>query len=1060
MTDNIVKKMNFFDGLFLTQEEFKTEQDYHIRLRRQHNAYFHGIGIIEGLEVFDPGTSGKIGVKKGAALNRIDPGSAAAKTGQEIILTSDETVDIYESGIAIGYAGDVYVCLAYQDLPDKISPDKGGETEIHLLEKPKIVCRNTDPAPTEPDEDTDMVVLSKIDINDVGEIIKQDDSVRVYAGFVGNQVTTGELTVNGPAEINENLTVKGDLRVEGEFEKELITKDDIITLNKGDTGPTSAESGLEIFRGTSNAARLIWSENDSRWKIGIHGSLYDLVYGPEINTDLSSGNVGIGAAATPTEKLNIAGDVLIAGTSTIAGNTTIGSQTDPANLTVTGNLEVAGDFEAELRTKDDIITLNRGDAGPTSNESGLEIFRGTATPARLIWSETEGRWKIGIQGQVYNLVYGPNLDADHSSGNIGIGTVPTASEKLSVSGNVKIDGQTQILGNTIIGENTNPADLTVTGDLKVQGNFEPELITQDDIITLNKGPVGPTSSRSGIEIFRGTKEEAAILLWDEADKQWKIGVGELMNPIATIDQLSTGVSKEIFQKAHNLKPGMAIFFDGDTGRYLPALSNNEATVGIFIVAKVQDEHNFTLVQAGYIEGLNGLIAGEYYYVSDTHKGELTPIEPPGISNPILIADSETSGFVLPYRPNELFEIPESPWQLDGLGNITFNAGMVGIGESNPTAKLHIGGIAGTDGIRFPDGTLQTTAGGGTNAEFEALKNEVIEARGTQVNLDHRLDESLTEEGTLRDKVVGIEHLNDSVLNKLVDINRIHRVPLLQQTLFGKPIEIRTGEGPSGMAFDGRHLWVANFLNANLSKINPADNSVADISVGVSPLGVAFDGTHIYVTDRASNSVSKIDIETNETVAKIGLDTEPWGMAFDGTHMWVANSASNTLSKINIATNKVETFSAGLTPSYIAFDGTHIWVTNRVQNNVSKIDIVTNTISATVSVGSTPVDLTFDGTHIWVANESDNYVSKIDTATNSVIAKVKTGEAPRGIAFDGRHIWVTNNKSNNVSKIDIAENQVLATIPVGSGPWGIAFDGQHLWVGNYLGGSVSKILKVT
>ncbi len=32
-----------------------------------------------------------------------------------------------------------------------------------------------------------------------------------------------------------------------------------------------------------------------------------------------------------------------------------------------------------------------------------------------------------------------------------------------------------------------------------------------------------------------------------------------------------------------------------------------------------------------------------------------------------------------------------------------------IGTTNPTAKLHIGGTAGVDGIKFPDGTLQTTA---------------------------------------------------------------------------------------------------------------------------------------------------------------------------------------------------------------------------------------------------------------------------------------------------------------------------------------------------------------
>ena len=39
-------------------------------------------------------------------------------------------------------------------------------------------------------------------------------------------------------------------------------------------------------------------------------------------------------------------------------------------------------------------------------------------------------------------------------------------------------------------------------------------------------------------------------------------------------------------------------------------------------------------------------------------------------------------------------------------------GNLGVGTAAPTAKLHVGGAAGVDGIRFPDGTLQTTAAGG------------------------------------------------------------------------------------------------------------------------------------------------------------------------------------------------------------------------------------------------------------------------------------------------------------------------------------------------------------
>lgn len=40
-------------------------------------------------------------------------------------------------------------------------------------------------------------------------------------------------------------------------------------------------------------------------------------------------------------------------------------------------------------------------------------------------------------------------------------------------------------------------------------------------------------------------------------------------------------------------------------------------------------------------------------------------------------------------------------------------GNVGIGTSSPTTKLHIGGTPGVDGIRFPDGSLMTSAGVGS-----------------------------------------------------------------------------------------------------------------------------------------------------------------------------------------------------------------------------------------------------------------------------------------------------------------------------------------------------------
>ncbi|GJQ58664.1 MAG: hypothetical protein D8M57_17925 [Candidatus Scalindua sp. AMX11] len=56
-------------------------------------------------------------------------------------------------------------------------------------------------------------------------------------------------------------------------------------------------------------------------------------------------------------------------------------------------------------------------------------------------------------------------------------------------------------------------------------------------------------------------------------------------------------------------------------------------------------------------------------------------------------------------------------------------GNVGIGASNPSQKLHIGGTPGVDGIKFPDGSVQTTANQGGGQQGPQGKQGPIGNRG-------------------------------------------------------------------------------------------------------------------------------------------------------------------------------------------------------------------------------------------------------------------------------------------------------------------------------------------
>ena len=85
---------------------------------------------------------------------------------------------------------------------------------------------------------------------------------------------------------------------------------------------------------------------------------------------------------------------------------------------------------------------------------------------------------------------------------------------------------------------------------------------------------------------------------------------------------------------------------------------------------------------------------------------------------------------------------------------------VGIGTTSPTAKLHIGGTAGVDGIKFPDGTLQTTAATGGSGLWSASGSDIFYNSGnvgigtTAPRTQLHVFEGITTGGTLASPSAG------------------------------------------------------------------------------------------------------------------------------------------------------------------------------------------------------------------------------------------------------------------------------------------------------------------
>ena len=156
---------------------------------------------------------------------------------------------------------------------------------------------------------------------------------------------------------------------------------------------------------------------------GSYGSATEI---PTFTVD-ADGRLTAASTATISTSFDIAGDtgtdtVNTGETITFTGGTNItttvtnnevtidldDSITLAGNLVVEGNFTVSGAVQTKISEtvliEDNIITLNSNEAGSPTEDSGIEVERGTGTNVSLIWDESASRWTFTNDGtNFYNI---------------------------------------------------------------------------------------------------------------------------------------------------------------------------------------------------------------------------------------------------------------------------------------------------------------------------------------------------------------------------------------------------------------------------------------------------------------------------------------------------------------------------------------------------------------------------------------------------------------------------------------------------------------------------------
>lgn len=268
--------------------------------------------------------------------------------------------------------------------------------------------------------------------------------------------------------------------------------------------------------------------------------------------------------------------------------------------------------------------------------------------------------------------------------------------------------------------------------------------------------------------------------------------------------------------------------------------------------------------------------------------------------------------------------------------------------------------------------------------------------------------------------------------------------------------------PQGMTTDGTYLYVADYLNNAIRKIDPATQTVSTFAgsttgvggstdgVGTAarffrPYDITSDGTNLYVTDYNNCTIRKIVIASavvttlagtvgscsplTDGIGSAAVLVSPQGITTDGTSLFVTENTA--VRRIDIASQTVSTF-AGSTAGVVGHvdatataarfnnlegittDGTSLYVVDRYYQDIRKIDIASAAVSSFAG----------DYTNVTTTTSADG------TGTGA------TFYVPSGITTDGTNLYVLEYWGDVVRKVGIA-SATVSTLAGLSGSTGTA-----------------------
>lgn len=454
------KRLKYFNGQVLQQEDFIDEQAYHLDRLRRHFRQLHTPGIAEGLVVT---------ADVGDSSVTVQPGTAIDTEGRPIVLLEPRTVPV---GTLAGQQA--LVVISYRESP-AVPAATGVKEDTRWLEDPNVgVIPESDAMAGD-----DRIPLARLRIDTNHKVAEpQDKSVRTSAGTkVGTELPIEriQLSRQGVAPdlwpvlssgAQNRADVTGDLSVEGNV---LVTG----TLDGRDVSADGAKLDTHVGS-TSNPHSTTAAQVGAITGVGTisnPGGQVGLLAGNNLSITPDSTNKQITiASATVKGVSNPGGNIDLLGQNgiTVTGDNTTKTITiagTAGTLTTQNPFGAASQFVQDQNGSQSPLAIGTGRVGIGTKDLGYvftiagNISAGPIAEARSQGNESsiryvnnnDGAWHAGV-GPANNFFF-LNKTTNSSTSITPDGTLTANSLKLSrqgvaadVTGDISVAGKVLVTG--------------------------------------------------------------------------------------------------------------------------------------------------------------------------------------------------------------------------------------------------------------------------------------------------------------------------------------------------------------------------------------------------------------------------------------------------------------------------------------------------------------------------------------------------------------------------------------------------------------------------------------